>query len=211
MSAPSSGHDSPAVATSSPPAPTSGGSSKFARRALLVAGGVALCGGAAAATPYAVAQVTKATEAEIQAAFQAGVNQARQDLINELNNLEGVSLTAAIDAAELTKLAVTYIVGPVSVFVVAIGAGALDVAIAALQLVINGLNFIPNSGGVVKPLKSMQTMLTTWRDNLLKIPQELTQYVTWDITSAETYLKLLQTKLQASSTPTPTPTPTPAH
>lgn len=200
------GHESPT--TTMAPAPKAGGSGKFARRALLAAGGVVLCGGAAAATPYVVNQVTKATEAEIQAAFQAGVNQARQDLINELENLEGISLTAAIDAAELTKLAVMYIVGPVSVFVVAIGAGALDVAISALQLVINGLNFIPNSSGVSKPLKSLQTMLTTWRDNLLKIPADLTKYVTWDINSAESYLKLLQTKLEAEQQASQTPTPT---
>jgi hypothetical protein len=209
MSSPSSGHDSSAVATATAPAPQPGGSGKFARRALLAAGGVVLCGGAAAATPYVVAQVTKATEAEIQAAFQAGASQARQDLINELLNLEGVSLTAAIDAAELTKLAVTYIVGPVSVFLVAIGAGALDVAISAIQLVLNGLSFIPNASGVAKPLKALQTMLTTWRDNLLQIPNDLTKYVTWDINSAETYLKVLQAKIEAEQSATTTPTPTP--
>ena len=208
MSTPSSGHDAPTMSNAAASG-RSGGSGKFARRALLAAGGVVVCGGAAAATPYVVQQVTKATEKEIQQAFQAGVAQARQDLINELLNLEGISITAAIDAAELTKLAVKYIVGPVSVFLVAIGASALDVAISALQFVINGLGFIPNSSGVSKPLKELQAMLSSWRDNLLLIPKELTQYVDWDINSAETYLKLLQTKLQSEQSASATPTATP--
>jgi hypothetical protein len=209
MSSPSSGHDASGVATATAPSLKSGGSGKFARRALLAAGAVVVCGGAAAATPYVAKQVEQATAAEIQAAFQAGANQARQDLINELQNLEGVSITAAIDAAELTKLAVKYIVGPVSVFLVAIGAGALDVAISALQVVLNGLNFIPGSSGIAKPIQQLQSMLTSWRNNLLNVPQDLTQYVTWDINSAETYLKLLQTKLQSEQAAAATPTATP--
>lgn len=210
MSLSSPEHNSPAVATAPAPSPSAGGSGKFARRALLATGAVVLCGGAAAATPLVVKQVEAATQAEVQAAFQAGVNQARQDLINELQNLEGVSLAAAIDAAELTKLAVKYIVGPVSDFLVAIGAGALDVAISALQIVLNGLHFIPNSSGIAKPIQALQMMLTTWRDNLLNIPQDLTTYVTWDINSAETYLKLLQTKLQSEEAASATPTATAA-
>jgi hypothetical protein len=209
MSSSGSDHEVATVAAATVTSPNSGGSGKFARRALLIGGGAALCVGAAAATPYVATQVAKATQAEIEAAFQAGVNQARQDLINELTNLEGISITAAIDAAELTKLAVKYIVGPVSVFVVAIGAGALDVAISALQIVLNGLGFIPGSSGISKPIKGLQTLLTTWRDNLLNIPQQLTDYVTWDINSAETYLKLLQTKLQTEQTAAATPTPKP--
>jgi hypothetical protein len=207
------GHDAPTAATQ-PPAARSGGG-KLGRRMLLAAGGLALCGGCAALTPVAVNSAKQYTEDQLRAAFQNGVNSARQNLLNDLKQLEVggeiISLDAAIAAAALTKLAVKYVVGPVATVVAALGTGALDILVNALSTVINGLGHIPNSSGLAQPLQQLHDMLATWRTNLSLLPQEINQYATWDVNSAQTYLAALKAKIEAEQQATPgaaTPTAT---
>lgn len=220
MSTPDSGHDTPtlpghdATTVASPPAARPGGG-KMARRLLFAAGGLALCGGCVALTPVAVNSAKQYTEDQLRAAFENGVNSARQNLLNDLKQLEVggeiISLDAAIAAATLTKLAVKYVVGPVATVVAALGTSALDILVNALATVINGIGHIPNSSGLVQPLQQLHDMLATWRVNLSLLPQEINQYATWDVNSAQSYLAALKAKIEAEQQATPgaaTPTPT---
>jgi uncharacterized membrane protein YqaE (UPF0057 family) len=203
------GHTGPASETpaqpSSPPTHPRG---KLARRVLLTAGGLALCGGAAALTPAAINTAEHYTEDQIHAAFAAGASNARAALLKDLAELEGISIDAALGAATLTQLAVTAIVLPAARVATALGTGALDILINALAFAINGLGYIPGGAQVALPLRYLHDMLSTWRLNLATFPQDLSAASTWDITSAETYLKALQAKIQAEQNATPVPTPT---
>jgi hypothetical protein len=205
MTAPYSGHDAPTTVVATSAAP-SGGGGKVARRVLLAAAGVGLCGAGVALTPYALQKAEQYTQAQVEAEIAAAVSNARQQLLNELGQLEGVSIDVAIEVATLTKLAVKYIVGPVASLLVAIGEGALDVLISALNLVLNGLHFIPGSSQVAAPLKKLRDTLMTWKANLALVPQELTNFATWDIDGAEAYLMSLKKKIAEEQNATPTPT-----
>ena len=212
MSAPQPGHDAPTIITTIPPAPGSpgspGGGGKVARRVLLAAAGIGLCGAGVYLTPRALNEVGQYTKGQLEAAAEAAAANARQELLNELSQLEGISVDAALEVAMLTKLAVKYIVGPVASVLVALGTNALSVLISALELVLNGLHFIPGASQVATPLQKLHDLLTTWRTNLQLVPQELTNYANWDIDSAETYLTALKQKIAAEQNGTPTPTAT---
>ncbi len=209
MSAPQPGHDAPTTIVTIPPAPGSpGDGGKVARRVLLAAAGIGLCGAGVYLSPRALDAVSQYTKGQLEAAAEAAAASARQELLNELSQLEGISVDAALEVAMLTKLAVKYIVGPVASVLVALGTNALSVLISALELVLNGLHFIPGASQVATPLQKLHDLLTTWRTNLQLVPQELTNYANWDIDSAETYLTALKQKIAAEQNGTPTPTPT---
>jgi hypothetical protein len=199
MSAPGPGREAPtAVATS--PAPRQGG--RIARRALLAAAGLGVCGAGVALTPIAIDKAKQYTEEQVQSAYQAGIDSILQDLAR----LEGIPIDVAIAAAELTHVAVQYVVGPAANLLATLGVGALNAVIGALEFVLSGLKFIPGSSGAQKPLQSLHDMLTTWRLNLAQLPQTLENFLNWDIISAETYLKALKAKIeQGQAAPTPTP------
>jgi hypothetical protein len=192
-----------------PPTPAPAHSGRLARRALLAVAGLGLCGAGAALTPTLLNDARTYTQDQLEAAFAAGAANARQALLNDLSNLEGFSIDAALAAAQLTKLAVKYIVGPAATLVAILGVGALDIVIGALELVLNGLNFIPGGSSVQQPLKQLHDMLASWRLNLSLLPQSLTTYANWDIDSAEGYLKALQNMIAAQQHSSPTATPTP--
>ena len=196
--------DTPTLAS----APTATGQgTKVARRVLLTAGGLALCGGAVALTPAAINKAGQYTRDKIDQALAAGATNARQALLNELNQLEGVSLDAAIGVANLTKLAVKYIVGPAAALFAVLGATALNIVVSALETVNNGLNLIPGGSNVAQPLQRLHDMLVSWRQNIVLLPKSLTEYATWDIDSAEKYLTALKTMIEAEQNATPVPTP----
>src|SRR5487761_1992314 len=54
------------------------------------------------------------TQHAIDQAYAAGINAGRQALLSELAQLEGVPIDAAIEVAQLTRLAVLYIVRPIA-------------------------------------------------------------------------------------------------
>jgi hypothetical protein len=211
MSHPEPIHDAPtAVATAPSPAPQ--GNGRLARRALLAAGTLVVCGGAAVATPFALQKAAQYTEDQVRQAFEAGAANARQALLNDLKSLEVegeiISLDAAIAAANLTKLAVQYVVGPLATLLATIGQGALGILISALDLVLGGLNFIPGGSSVAQPLHSLRTTFATWQQTLSLVPKTLSDFTNWDTQSAEKYLKALQAKIVAEQNGSPTPTPT---
>jgi hypothetical protein len=214
MSTPQPGHDAPTIATyvppaPHPPAPRQGG--KVARRVLLTAGGLALCAGGVAATPFLLDQAKKYTEDQLANAFDAGVANARQALLNDLAQLEGVSLDAAIEVATLTKLLVTYIVLPVARLVAAIGSGGLNLLIQAVSAAKNALGLIPGSGQYQQVLQHLIDMLQSWRTGVALLPNALSTYANADITSAESYLMALKKMIAEEQNATPTPTATSGH
>ncbi len=184
-----------------------GGGGKVARRVLLTAGGLALCGGAVALSPIAINKAGQYTADKIDQALAAGAANARLALVHELENLEGVSIDAALGVANLTKLAVKFIVGPAAAVMAVLGTSALNVLISALETVIAGLGFIPGGGGLQSPLQHLHDMLVAWRLNVTSLPRQLSDYLNWDIDSAEKYLIALQNRINAEKNATPVPTP----
>src|SRR6185312_13891492 len=97
---------------------------RVGRRAFLAtAATVAVCGAGAIAAP----QVVPAVESKMQ-------DMGRTAVLNEIGSLEGVSLDAAIRAAEITGAAVKILVLPLARFVSAVGAGGLGLLLGALDI-----------------------------------------------------------------------------
>lgn len=211
MSTPDNAHTAPTAPSAIPPTPTRGGGQLGRRVLLTTVAGVGLCGAGAALTPLALDKAKQYATDQFAAGLEAGANQARQELLSELEQLEGVSLDAALQVAQLTKLAVQYIVLPVATAVAAIGAGALDLLIAAVDGVRSGLSYIPGSAQYSQPLDRLHDMLGSWRTGVKLLPIELSAFANADIASAQTYLNSLKAKIaaekaKAAAAPSPTPT-----
>lgn len=185
------------ASVTTPPHPKTRG--KLARRALLAAAGVGVCVAGVELAPVALKKTGEFTQAELHDAFNSGVDAGRRQLLDELSQLEGVTIDGALSAAELTRLAVKYIVLPVSRLVSTVEGGTLDVIYNALQKARDGLSRI---NVTIDVLNALQAVVGTWRDNVNLLPQRLDQYVNADIDSAEKYLKSLKQKLHDTKAPT---------
>src|SRR5262249_48962124 len=100
----------PEMAASSP----SRKPARWGRRALLAAAGVGVCAAGVELVPIAVKRAGDFTQAQVSSAFEAGVDQGRRALLDELAQLEGITLEGAISVAELTRLAVKVFVLPLA-------------------------------------------------------------------------------------------------
>jgi hypothetical protein len=150
--------------------------SRFPRRALVTTAAAAgLAGAAVVAAPRVLPSVEQRME---QAA---------------LGELEGVSIDAALEAAEITRAAVEVIVVPVANLVALLGSGALDVLLGTLQVAHNTLAFVHASTTGVDQLHAV---IASWQAGLSALPIALHAYATADITSAETYLRALKKTVQ---------------
>jgi hypothetical protein len=150
--------------------------SRFPRRALITAAATAgLCGAAVVAAPRVAPYVEQRVE---QAA---------------LGELEGVSIDAALEAAEITRAAVEVIVVPVANLVVLLGSGALGLLLGTLEAAHNALAFVHASTTEVDQLHGV---IASWQAGITKLPIALNTYATADITSAETYLRALKKMVQ---------------
>lgn len=156
-----------------------GAPSKLGRRALLTVGALGLCGAGVAVTP-AIAQ-------RLQEAERAAV-------LAELSQLEGTSLDAAIQAAEITRVAVQTIVLPVARFVALMGNGALSVLLGAIDAARAALAVVHVPTTV---LDQFRLVVVSWQTGLTALPIALEAYLTADIQSAETYLKTLKRTIQS--------------
>lgn len=171
------------------------GTGKFGRRALITTAGVGVCAVGVALTPLAIKDATQFASDQAHQALTDGIAQGEQSIINELGQIEGVALDDAIKVAELTRLAVQYIVLPVSKVVAATGDFLLNGLNTALTATQQGLNDVHIH---ISQISSMQQIVQSWHDNLHQLPIELNAYATADIISAENYLKALRKKVQAS-------------
>jgi hypothetical protein len=154
---------------------------RVGRRAALAVGALAVCGAAVAATPY----------------VEQRVQQAERDaLLAELGQLEGISIDAAIRAAELTRAAVQAIVLPLARFVALVGAGALGLLLRAIIDAQHALGLIHVTSQV---LDQFEVVVASWQAGIAGLPIALSDFVDTDITSAETYLKALKGKMAAQT------------
>jgi hypothetical protein len=163
---------------------TQGGPAKtrrsgIGRRAfLLTATTAALCGAGALAAPRAI----PALEAQAQA-------MARTAMLRELDELEGVSLDAAIQAAELTRLGVRTIVLPLARFVALVGERALDLLLKSVDAARAALSTLRLN---TAPLDAFRDVVISWQNGVATLPVGLNGYLTADIESAEMYLRALK-------------------
>jgi hypothetical protein len=174
----------PQRASASPSAETSAvsgvsRSARFGRRALVVGATTGiLCGVGVVAAP----RVIPALEAQAQAL-------ARTAVLDEIGELEGVSLDAAIGAAELTRQAVSVIVLPLARFVALVGTGALDLLLESVEAARAALSTLRLSTTL---LDAFRQVLVSWRGGVSALPITLDQFLNADISSAEAYLRALK-------------------
>jgi hypothetical protein len=149
--------------------------SRFPRRALITTAAVAGIGGVAVAAP----RVAPIVEQHVE---QAAIGE-----------LEGVSIDAALEAAEITRVSVQVIVLPVAELVAILGNGALDVLLGSLELAHNALSLVRASTAAVDQL---HTVVASWKAGLTLLPIALKAYSNADISSAEAYLRALKKRVQ---------------
>jgi hypothetical protein len=155
-----------------------GAASKVGRRVVLTIGVLGLCGAGAAVTPSLAQRLQDAERAAVLA---------------ELSQLEGIPLDAAIQAAELTRVAVQTVVLPVAQFVALMGGGALSVLLNGIDAARAALAAVHVSTTV---FDQFRLVVVSWQTSLTALPISLEAYLTADIQSAETYLKTLKRIIQ---------------
>lgn len=154
-------------------------SAGFGRRAFVlgVTTGV-LCGVGTVLAPRAI----PALEAQTQAWARAAV-------LDEIGELEGASLEAAVRAAELTRQAVTMLVLPLARFATRIGDGALDLLLTSIDAARAALSILHLSTTL---FDAFRDVVVSWRAGISALPIMLDALLTADIASAEVYLRALK-------------------
>ena len=132
----------------------------------------------------------------IDQAYAAGIAAGRQALLSELAQLEGVPIDAAIEVAQLTRLAVLYIVRPLAQLFATIAGDALGAFIAAIT---SAQQHLASINVHITQLDQLKTLFTQWQQGVQQLPISLTHYATADIDSAENYLKSLKKQIQQQS------------
>ena len=201
---------------------------KHVSRRKLLLGAIALGGTAVAAyelaprIPSALENAGSNIEHQLQDAFNRGVSAGgeavRKELINSLDNLEGVSLDAAIGAAKLTRTAYDVFVSPIITLAATVAGDFLSAVSLALQTGRGWLNRI-NYGSAT--LDALQTVVDSWVKQSHNLPQHWQAATDTDLDGAQAYLRALQRKIQQEqaqlngqqTTPaaTPKPSSTPNH
>jgi hypothetical protein len=192
---------------------------KAVSRRKLLFGAIALGGTAVAAyelaprIPAALENAGTNIEHQLQDAFNRGVaaggEAVRKDFINALDDLEGVSLNAAIDAAKLTRTAYDVFVSPIVTLSATIAGDFLSAINVALETGIGWLDKI-NYGSPT--LNALQTVVNSWVKQAHNLPQKWQSATDTDLDGAQSYLRALQRKIQQeqailNSQTTPTATP----
>jgi hypothetical protein len=149
--------------------------SRFPRRTLITTAAVVGIGGVAIAAP----RVAPVVEQHLE---QAAIGE-----------LEGVSIDAALKAAEITRAAVEILVVPIARLAADLGGGALGLLLDSLGVAHNALAFVHASTATVDQLRKV---IASWRAGVNGLPIALNTYATADIASAETYLRALKKTVQ---------------
>jgi len=197
----------------------------LSRRRLLVGLGTIAVGGAAvAAAAYELPKVPQAIndagtniEHQLQDAFNRGFSNGedtvRREFITALDQLEGISLDAAVSAAKLTRVAYDVFVSPLVTFLANIADNFLTVT---LQALITGRHWLANIGQDNSTLGALQKVLESWVQDAQQMPKQLQAIADADLDGAQSYLRALQRKINAeqaklngNSTPTIKPAPDP--
>lgn len=166
------------------------------RRALVGVAAVSVCAAGVALTPTAERIAQQVGQQAVDQAYAAGIAAGRQALLSELAQLEGVPIDAAIEVAQLTRLAVLYIVRPIAQLFATIAGDALGGLIAAIT---SAQQHLASINVHISQLDQLKSLLMQWQQGVQQLPIALTQYTTADIDSAENYLKALKKHLQQQS------------
>ena len=153
------------------------------RRALLGLGALGVLGAGALAAPVAI----PAIEREMQLAMD-------RLLAQQLDNLEGVGIDAALEAAEITRAAVELLVIPLARVLATLDADALQGMINTLG---TAHTLIADIHGNTTNIDALRNTLIIWQTNVRKLPISLEAYSNADINSGERYLKALKQKTAA--------------
>ena len=113
----------------------------------------------------------------------------RDALLNEIGSLEGVSLDAAIRAAEITRAAVQVLVLPLARYFSLMGTGALALLLGALDLARKAMALLHLNTSV---LDAFRDVVASWQEGVASLPIALDAYTTADINSGEKYLRALK-------------------
>jgi len=202
---------------------------RLTRRKLLVGLGVVAVGGVAAyelgpKVPQAIHDASVNIEHQVEDAYNkglaAGAAAVRKELITGLDTLEGISLTGAINAAKLTRVAYDAFVSPLITLAATITGDFLSVALRSL---IQGRGWLARINQDNDTLAALQTVLETWVKQVNNVPKEWKTIASSDLDAAQAYLRALQRKIQdeqaklnappTTGTPSsaPKPTGTPNH
>jgi hypothetical protein len=196
------------------------------RRRVLLGLGVAATGGAVVAATELVPKIpqaisTGASNLEHQLSdafnrgFQAGADAVRKDFLNALENMEGVSLDAAMGAAKLLRTAYDVFVNPLVTLAANVAGDFLNVTLRAF---IQARHWLANIGQDNSTLAALQNVLESWTQQANQMPKQIQAITDADLDGAQAYLRGLQRKIQAEqaklngggqqATPPPSPAAT---
>jgi hypothetical protein len=92
-----------------------------------------------------------------------------------LGELEGVSIDAALEAAEITRAAVQVIAVPVANLVALLGSGALGLLLGTLEVAHNTLAFVD---AFTTGVDQLHAVIASWQAGLSALPIALHAYAT---------------------------------
>lgn len=170
---------------------------KFLLSALLVGGAGVAAYEILPRLPQAIGAGASNLEHQVQQAFQNGVNAgseaARKDLLNGLDDLEGFSLDAAIEAAKLTRVAYDVFISPLVTLAATV---ADDFLVATLDALINGRKWLAQINEDSPTLAALQAVLQSWVNQVHEMPKTVQTITETDLDGAQAYLRALQRKIQ---------------
>ncbi len=176
--------------------PDGGEGRQIARRALIAAAGMGVVGVIAAESPAILNEARKLTEQEIQNAINLG----RQQLAQELANLEGIGIDTAIEAANITHGAVQLFVVPIANLLAGLTEITLGVAITAVE---KAQQFTSLLHIDIQALQNLDGILHQWQANVASFPAVVSAINNTDTQTAENYLRTLKAKLQQDAVAAP--------
>jgi hypothetical protein len=196
------------------------------RRKLLWGLGLAAVGGGAVAAielgpklPQVVenagTNLEKQLEDQFKKGVQAGEDAVRKEFITALEDMEGISLEAAIAAARLTRVAYDVFVSPLVSLAATVAGDFLTITLRTVQTARSWLARIYQDNDT---LAALQTVLEAWVKQINTMPKQIQAITDSDLDGAQAYLRSLQHKIQqeqaklnqSQATPTPTPKAKPA-
>ena len=191
---------------------------KLTRRNLIVGLGAAAIAGTGIAAyeygpklPQAIGDAGSNLEHQIQDAFQRGLAQgadnARREILTALDNVEGVTLTGAQEAAKLTRVAYDVFVSPIVQFSASITGDVLSGMLTAFKTARGWLQRIYQDNDT---LAAIQKVLETWVNQVNQLPKQLDAITQTDLDGAQAYLRGLQRKLNDEKAKLQNPPGTPA-
>src|SRR5579859_290787 len=193
---------------------------KLSRRGLLFGLGAAAVAGTGVAAyelapkvPGVIGSVSNNIEHQVQDAFNRGMAQGaenvRREFVTALDNLEGLTLGGAINAAKLTREAYDVFVSPVVHFGSTLTGDFLDGMLRAFK---TARGWLAGAFQDNATLQAIQKVLETWVDQVTNMPKQLDTITETDLDGAQAYLRALQRKLDEEkaklNNPQATPTAT---